>query len=149
MSSYKVLLGEDNTDVYNLFLKGFEKISTSFCISRVRNGPGCITYLKTHDNPDIIFLTLNIPLKSGLECLKFIKNTEPFEHIPVIIYSTSHYIKHIDAAFKGGAHYYFIKPGNADLLVDTLHTVLDRLDENPQPQSKETFVIRNVVTLKD
>jgi CheY-like chemotaxis protein len=149
MSRYNVLIAEDDTDDYNFFVEGFKKISKSFCITRAKNGLECITYLKTHDNPEIIFLDLNIPLKSGLECLKFIKDSEAFQHIPVVIYSTSHYIKHIDAAFKGGAHCYIVKPSNADLLVEALNTVLKRLEENLQLPRKESFVVRNLVTLED
>ncbi|GEO11306.1 response regulator [Segetibacter aerophilus] len=148
MRKYNVLIAEDDTDDYNFFVEGFEKISTSYCITRARNGLECITYLKTHNNPEIVFLDLNIPIKSGLECLKFIKDSNAFQHIPVVIYSTSHYIKHIDAAFKGGAHYYIVKPCNADLLVETLNIVLDRLEENLQTPGKAGFVVRNLVTLE-
>jgi DNA-binding NtrC family response regulator len=92
---------------------------------------------------------LNIPLKNGIECLKFIKNNETLADIPVIVYSTSHYIKHIDAAFKNGALYYIVKPNNADELIEILTTVLNRLEEGSQIRRKENFVVRKVVTLQN
>jgi CheY-like chemotaxis protein len=149
MSKYNVLLAEDDADDYNFFVEAFGRISAEYRIERAKNGLECITYLKTHEKPDVIFLDLNMPLKSGLECLKFIKNNEALEDIPVIIYSTSHYIKHIDAAFKGGAHYYIVKPNNADLLTEILNTALSRLDESAEKPGKYSFVVRNQVTLEN
>ncbi|MCW3113820.1 MAG: hypothetical protein JWR18_2216, partial [Segetibacter sp.] len=96
MDKTNILLAEDDVDDYNFFVEAFEKISSSYSFARAKNGLECITYLKSQENPAIIFLDLNIPIKNGLECLKFIKDNEAFSHIPVVIYSTSHYIKHID-----------------------------------------------------
>jgi CheY-like chemotaxis protein len=148
MDKTNILLAEDDVDDYNFFVEAFEKISSSYSFARAKNGLECITYLKSQENPAIIFLDLNIPIKNGLECLKFIKDNEAFSHIPVVIYSTSHYIKHIDAAFKNGAHYYIVKPSNADILVEILNTVITRLDASLAPPLKENFVVRNIVTVE-
>jgi CheY-like chemotaxis protein len=146
MSSNNILLAEDDFDDYKFFVEAFEKISCDHSFTRAKNGLECITYLKTNEKPNIVFLDLNIPIKNGLECLKFIKDQETLMGIPVVIYSTSHYIKHIDAAFKGGAHYYIVKPSNENELVEILATVLSRLNEHIERPSKENFVVRNIET---
>lgn len=140
----RVLLAEDDSDDYNFFVDAFEKISPDQTFARAKNGLDCITLLKHQEKPDIIFLDLNIPIKNGLECLKFIKENEALADIPVVIYSTSHYIKDIDAAYKNGAQYYIVKPSNVDVLVNILSVVFSRLSESVETPSKESFVVRNV-----
>ena len=148
MSKTNILLAEDDFDDYKFFVEAFEKISPNYNFVRAKNGLECIVYLKNNEKPGIVFLDLNIPIKNGLECLKFIKDHEVLNDIPVVIYSTSHYIKHIDAAFKGGAHYYIVKPSNGDDLVQILETVTARLSDSLETPSKENFVVRNIETLK-
>lgn len=142
MDKPNILLAEDDAYDYQFFVDAFEKVSASYCISRVKNGLECITYLKTQPKPNIVFLDLNIPVINGLECLKFIKDNEALAAIPVVIYSTSHYIKHIDAAFKNGAYNYIVKPGDANTLVEILSIVTGMLNENMERPSKENFVVR-------
>ncbi len=148
MNKTNILLAEDDSDDYHFFIEALEKVSPSCNVSRVKNGLDCITLLKSQPCPSIIFLDLNIPVIGGIECLKFIKNSETLAEIPVIVYSTSHYIKDIDAAFKNGAHYYIAKPGNSDELVEILTTVFVRLASIIKAPTKENFVIRKVVTLQ-
>lgn len=148
MDRTNILLAEDDTDDYRFFAEALEKISPEYIITRVKNGLECITYLKTHERPEIIFLDLNIPIKNGLECLKYIKDNQGIADIPVILYSTSHYIKHIDSAFKSNAHYYIVKPSDEKVLIEILTTVINRLNESMELPGKENFVVRNAVTLE-
>jgi CheY-like chemotaxis protein len=137
-----VLIAEDDKDDYLFFAEGLEKISSTYNITRAATGLECITYLKAGNKPDLIFLDLRMPIKSGLDCLKFIKDTQDLKEIPVIIYSTSHYIKDIDCAFKTDAHYYIVKPESADLLLDILQLLINKLDETLERPGKENFVLR-------
>lgn len=148
MNRTDILLAEDDVDDYNFFAEALEKVSPTFLVSRVKSGLDCITFLKSGRKPQVIFLDLKIPHVNGLECLRFIKDNETLAKIPVIIYSTSYYLKDIDAAYKNGAQYYIVKPGNAAQLVEILTTVFDRLEESLQAPRKEDFVVRKVVTLQ-
>jgi CheY-like chemotaxis protein len=137
-----VLIAEDDKDDYLFLVEGLQKISLTYNVARAANGLECITYLKAGNKPDLIFLDLNMPIKNGLDCLKFIKDRDDLKHIPVIIYSTSHYIKDIDCAFKNDAHYYIVKPACADMLVDILQLLINKLDETLERPGKENFVLR-------
>jgi len=136
-----ILLAEDDVDDYLFFVEALEKISPYYRVTRAKNGHECITLLKKSERPDIVFLDLNMPVKNGLECLKLIKENELFADIPVIIYSTSHYIKDIDACFKNGAHYFIIKPASDEALLTMLTKVIGRLNKSVAPPVKENFVI--------
>lgn len=145
----KILVAEDDFADYLFFAEALEKISGEYNITHVKNGLECMTALKNPDKPDVIFLDLNMPGYNGLYCLKFMKNKEEFAGIPVIIYSTSHYIKDIDAAFKNEAHYYIVKPASVDTLVQMLKQVMTSLNERAERPCKNNFVVRVTATLEN
>jgi CheY-like chemotaxis protein len=138
----KILIAEDDKDDFLFFKEALQKISLTYNVTRAANGLECITYLKAGNKPKLIFLDLNMPVKNGLDCLKFIKDTDNLKDIPVIIYSTSHYIKDIDCAYRNDAHYYVVKPACADMLVDILHLLINKLVETLERPGKESFVLR-------
>jgi DNA-binding NarL/FixJ family response regulator len=109
-------------------------------LHRAKNGLECINMIKA-DTYDLIFLDLNMPIKNGLDCLKYIESHSPPLTAPVIIYSTSHYLRDIDASFKMGAHYYIIKPADADHLPDVLSDVFARFRKCMERPKKEEFVV--------
>lgn len=109
-------------------------------LHRAKNGLECMNMIKS-DTYDLIFLDLNMPIKNGLDCLKFIESQEPPITAPVIIYSTSHYLRDIDASFKLGARYYIIKPADANQLPDVLTDVFTRIKQYPRRADKESFVV--------
>lgn len=150
MIEYKtILLAEDDKDDYLFFADALKANVKSHDLMRATNGIECLSLLKNAEVlPQLIFLDLNMPYKNGLECLCAIKDNEAFEDIPVIIYSTSHYIKDIDAAYRNGAHYYIVKPADAEMLVDVLHVVFSKLSLTLDRPPKETFVVRISATLE-
>lgn len=145
----KIFLAEDDSDDYLFLAEALNKISGSHELMRAVNGVECLSLLKKADVvPQIIFLDLNMPIKNGLECLCAIKDNDALQDIPVIIYSTSHYIKDIDAAYKNGAHYYIVKPADAEMLVDVLQVVFNKLSITLEKPAKEAFVVRIGATLE-
>jgi len=137
-----VLIAEDDAGDYKFLEEAFEKLSPSSNVIRAINGLEYMNYLKKNEKPDIIFLDLNMPVKNGLDCLKFTKENENLMDVPVVIYSTSHYIRDIDAAFKNDAHYYIVKPADKNLLADILSTVINNLANCREKPRKENFVVR-------
>jgi len=60
--------------------------------------------------PDVLFLDLNMPRKTGFQCLKEIKSNERLEKIPVVIISTSYDRAVAAELYQNGASYYIQKP---------------------------------------
>ena len=136
----KILLAEDDLSDYEFFGEALEKISDTFKVTWVKNGLDCMAFLKSNQ-PDLIFLDLNMPGYNGKDCLKFIKANETLAEVPVVIYSTSHYIKDIDACFKMGAHYYIVKPADHNQLVNNLKQVINKLDNSLDRPCQQNFVV--------
>jgi CheY-like chemotaxis protein len=144
-----ILLAEDDTADYDFFVDAFSNVCPDAQVTRAINGLNCISILKTSRHFDIIFLDLNMPGYNGIDCLKHIKSNASLAEIPVIIYSTSHYIKNIDTCYKQGAHYYIVKPVHVGQLINNLKHVLDQLSNNFDPPDKQRFVVGVSATVED
>lgn len=71
--------------------------------------------------PDVIFLDLMMPKKSGFEVLSEIKENNLTKEIPVIIISARTEQEDIQKAKTMGASAYIYKPVDIDLALDMLH----------------------------
>uniref|UniRef100_UPI0025EF063B response regulator n=1 Tax=uncultured Flavobacterium sp. TaxID=165435 RepID=UPI0025EF063B len=65
-----------------------------------------------------------MPLKSGIECLKEIRNNERLKKISVAIYSTSSSEQDIEDTFVSGANVYIKKPNDFNMLKKILSDVV-------------------------
>jgi len=74
--------------------------------------------------PEIIFLDINMPRKSGLECLEEIRNNENLKEVHVIMLSTSNDPENISKALEMGATFYAVKPSSYEKLKSILEDVL-------------------------
>lgn len=87
----KILLAEDDADDRFFFTKALEEIPVITQLNTVNDGEALMKYLLgNYDNlPDLLFLDLSMPRKTGFECLIEIKENDKFKNIPVIVFSTS------------------------------------------------------------
>ena len=87
----KVLLADDDMDDRNLFAEALQGIQIATQLTTVNNGEELMDYLlkNTKNLPDIIFLDLSMPRKTGFECLYEIKENKNLNGLPVIMFTTS------------------------------------------------------------
>lgn len=126
-----ILLADDDRDDRYFFLKALKELSIPESHTTVENGEQLLAYLlkNTSNLPDVLFLDLNMPGKSGAECLEEIKQHAKIKALPVVIYSTSLYEDVADHLYRNGAHYYVRKTDYGDLK-PLLKKVLTLLVEN-------------------
>ncbi len=60
--------------------------------------------------PDILFLDLNMPILSGIDCLVEIRKDTRFKNLPIASYSTSSSKNDMKIAYQNGADFYINKP---------------------------------------
>lgn len=139
-----IILADDDRDDVFLFKNAIEELALSIKLATVHDGDKLMKRLsqKAMELPDAIFLDLNMPLKSGHECLNEIKESEELNHLPVIIFSTSYQQNIVDDLYENGAHYYIQKPSSFEGLQNVIKRALFLITEstNIQP-SKEEFVL--------
>ena len=122
-----IMLADDDEDDRLFFREAFEEVKIKTSITTFNNGVQLMNYLNdsSHPLPDIIFLDLNMPRKSGLECLQEIRNDERLRQLSVAIYSTSSSEKDIEDTFIQGANVYIKKPSDFGKLKKILSDVVN------------------------
>ncbi len=142
--SLNLLLADDDLDDCNLFKEALEELSLASNLVTVHDGVELMNFLElTEVNlPHIVFLDLNMPLKSGFECLSEIKINDQLNHLPVIILSTSLTNEMEDLMYEYGAHYYIQKPGTYSKLKKAIFEAITYSTQNNfiQP-SRDQFVL--------
>lgn len=120
----KFLLADDDTDDANLFCEAISQIKSAECYT-VENGMELFKLLTKHNvnNPDVIFLDINMPIMNGWECLKKLKDNTDYNSIPIIMYSTSSAKRDIDMAYSLGAQLFLTKPEDFGELSQILEVV--------------------------
>lgn len=75
----------------------------------VQSGEDALTYLDTHQ-PDIVFLDIVLPGRSGFDICRTIKNQTDTKKIPVVMCSTKNTDMDRFWGLKQGADFYLAKP---------------------------------------
>jgi CheY-like chemotaxis protein len=121
-----IMLADDDEDDRLFFKEAFEEVKIKYDITTFNDGEQLMHYLSVEDNPlpDIIFLDLNMPRKSGMECLKEIRESDRLKRISVAIYSTSSSEQDIEDTFVAGANVYIRKPNDFNMLKKVLSDVV-------------------------
>lgn len=122
----RILLADDDKEDRDDFKEAFDGLKIHTSIETVKDGEELVNYLIEPATiiPDLLFLDLNMPKKSGLECLIEIKQLEHLKNLTIVIYSTSSSEKDIEETFLNGANIYLKKPSDLSTLKKTLLHVL-------------------------
>ncbi len=121
----RLLLADDDADDCRFFKEALEDLREPAQLHTVSNGIQLMQYLNQGINlPHLVFLDINMPGQSGMDCLLAIKADPGLKHIPVIIFTTS--LDHALAMqlYQTGAHYYVRKPGGFAELKSVISKVL-------------------------
>ncbi|WP_417370436.1 response regulator [Gelidibacter japonicus] len=121
-----VVLADDDEDDRLLFTEAFEELKMQTKVDLYKDGVDLMNALNQSDSklPNILFLDLNMPMKSGIECLKEIKSNPRFKDIAIAIYSTSASEEDIEDTFVSGANVYIKKPNDFNILKKILSDVV-------------------------
>ena len=86
-----ILLADDDPDDCRFFEQALKELSLSFILKIVTDGEELMQLLKDESVkiPNVLFLDINMPRKSGTECLEEIKNSKRLKNLPIVILSTS------------------------------------------------------------
>lgn len=124
LNPVSVLLVEDNEDDIFFFERTLRNIEIKPNLVVLRDGQAAIDYLEgsgpyadraKSPMPDLIFLDLKLPYRSGLDVLSWLR-THVREDIRVIVLSGSDEATDHRAASDLGANGYLVKPASAQAL---------------------------------
>ncbi len=114
MKGINILLVEDNEGDILLTTEAFEESRIINKITTIRDGKAAINLFEGLTNkeevPNLVLLDINLPKMSGHEVLMYIKNSEKYKSIPVIMLTTSSSEKDILACYNNHVNCYITKP---------------------------------------
>jgi CheY-like chemotaxis protein len=140
-----LLLADDDMDDCLFFQEALEELSIATNLTTVNDGVQLMEFLNAAAAlPDALFLDLNMPRKSGFECLTELKDSKSFKEIPVVIFSTSLDPEVVNMLYNNGAHYYIRKPGDFNILKKVIEEATHRLARNKsQRPERVDFIIKS------
>ncbi len=144
-TTLNLLLADDDSDDCFFFKEALEELTISAKLTTVNDGVQLMKLLSTTGTPlpDALFLDLNMPRKSGLECLAEIKTIDKLMHLPVMIYSTSLNPDVVEILYQKGAHYYICKPGEFAKIKKVILEAITLLPLNKLKQpSRDKFILQ-------
>ncbi len=139
-----IVLADDDRDEYNLFKEAVGEINENYNLVFFPNGKELIDYLNSEEiiNPDIIFLDLNMPFMSGIDCLRLIRANEKYSETAIAIYSTSSSEQDQEDTFTLGANVYIKKPNDyADMKKVLQHIFKTYWQYHTSDMNRDTFLI--------
>jgi len=141
---HNLLLADDDIDDCIFFREALEDLPFSATLFTVNDGVQLMNYLsaKTDILPDALFLDLNMPRKSGFECLSEIKLVDKLKDIPIFIFSTSLDQDVVNLLYKTGANYYIRKPREYNGLKKVISEVVSIISNNKYPiPTRDKFIL--------
>jgi len=110
----KIFLVEDDEDDQQFFKEALKDIDDTICLGLAVNGVDALMKLGSMSIlPDLIFMDINMPLMNGLDCLKKLKSNVKFQHIPVVILTTSSTVYDCKLSFTLQASSCLSKPSDS------------------------------------
>jgi CheY-like chemotaxis protein len=139
-----ILLADDDEDDCLFFSDALKDLGLPATLTTVDDGAQLMQYLlkKGQLFPDVLYLDLNMPRKTGYECLAEIKGNVSLRTIPVVIYSTSLDKKTAELLYEQGADYYLRKPSAfSDIKIAITRSIELITKLKNGSRSKEDFII--------
>ena len=121
-----ILLVDDDQDDQMLFKEALSEADDTVLYFSALSGTEALDKLISGVMaiPDIIFMDVNMPKMTGLDCLKEFRKVEMLRPVPVVMYSTSCSPAYQSECFANGAVNYIEKPNDFSELCTRIRSVL-------------------------
>ncbi|MEH6407818.1 MAG: ATP-binding protein, partial [Leeuwenhoekiella sp.] len=140
-----LLLIDDNPDIHE-YLSSI--LAPNYDILHALNGEEGIQ-MGTKYVPDLIISDIMMPIKSGIDLCKELKNNKETSHIPIILLSAKDTKQSIIAGYNEGADAYITKPFSPAVLIARIKNLLKRkLEFQKDILNKETEGLQEVESHK-
>lgn len=129
-----ILLVEDDADDQFFISRAFKQAGVEARLDAVSDGQSAIDFLggasaekkaAGDSRPALVLLDLNLPRKSGLEVLRWIRATAEWKMVVVIVLTSSTSEDDMRQAYASAANAYVIKPADPTKLRDFARLVKD------------------------
>lgn len=125
--SLRILIIEDNADDILMIRRALEELETAEVQRVFSQGTEALQWLLATaeadpaDLPDVIFLDINLPQRTGLEVLQDLRAHASLAGLPVMMLTSSDRECDLQRAYSSGATSYITKPFQFSHLKATVH----------------------------
>jgi CheY-like chemotaxis protein len=132
MQNGSILLVEDDANDVFFVSEALRRSGLDLPLNVANNGQEAVNFLLQAGeraaqpesvNPCLVLLDLNLPHKTGLEVLKWIRQESPWRTLIVIVLTSSTSELDMNQAYLLGANSYIIKPSDASTLRELGHLI--------------------------
>lgn len=120
----RILLADDDAEDIDIFRQAFHEIDPQIQLSIAQDGEELLYLLEKGFCPDLVILDVNMPKKTGPECLASIRLQDQFNDVPVIMLSTSSVAGEVEGCITKGASWYYAKPETYAELLQLIRKII-------------------------
>lgn len=134
MDPIRVVIADDDMGMRLIEKKMLERVEGFTLVGEASDGNELMTLVE-NERPQVVFLDVEMPGKTGVECARLIQDMNP---AILLIFATAH-DQYMGDAFEVYAFDYLIKPFKVERVIQTLERARDRLrgvGEEPLPELK-------------
>jgi len=126
----RILIVEDSETMRSLLVSSLEELEPAVKITEAASGFDALRVLPRQDF-DLVVTDINMPDINGLELVSFVRNSERFCQIPLIIVSTEGSERDREKGLGLGADAYLVKPFEPETLREVARDLLARSRQEP------------------
>ena len=123
-----ILLAEDNPQDVELTIEALSEHNLANNVVVVKDGVEAMEYLNNEGqysnrkkgNPAVILLDIKMPRVNGIEFLEYIRGSEKFKTIPVVMLTSSREEPDLKKCYELGVNAYVVKPVNFNDFLDAV-----------------------------
>jgi CheY-like chemotaxis protein len=126
MNSHPILLVDDDEDDRYIFQEGFVQAGCKNEFIQFESGNKFLDYLKTINReafPSMVLLDLNMPIVDGREVLRAVKQSSDWNHIPVVVFTTSKLDSDRKTCYELGANCFITKPSGYQEVLEVTKSI--------------------------
>lgn len=127
MDEIRVIIADDDVGMRTIERKMIERVDGFVLVGEAEDGNELMQLVEEH-RPQVVFLDVEMPGKTGVECAHLIQDMDPSI---VMIFATAH-DQYMGDAFEVYAFDYLIKPFKVDRVMQTLERARDRISRRAE-----------------
>lgn len=139
-----VILLDDDPDEQGILQDAFDQLDLPVQVLQFLTYTALCNYLSSAEKlPAMLFLDVNLPIQTGIDCIQLLKTQERFRRLPVAMYSNACDPQTIHQSLMLGATAYLQKTSSLARLKDQLQRLMSwNLETVGKLQEGERILLR-------
>jgi two-component system chemotaxis response regulator CheY len=108
------LVVEDSKTIRMILCEYLRKMNIQ--VVEAANGREALERLKEMSPPDLVLVDWNMPVMSGIDFIRAVRELNIYDPLPLIMVTTNSESEHVGIAMEAGANLYIQKPCTLDTL---------------------------------